>query len=552
MLFYRVVASDYTESRGVTPYRLKFDIPRSLMLDMIRRTPNPHLPLYASTPISLFLLVATPCVAQLLERATVIKDARIITMHGEVIERGDVLIKGGRIHAVGADIELPFADRLTAKTVDASGKTIAPGFVDVWSGLGRAGTSASSDATASAWDAFNGYSSDEFNEAWRNGVTSIHLGPGGKSGIKGLSAVIQLARAESGAIGRLLFKDVALCIDLGSEDTSITRAKTFQDVRKKFRAAVDYRKALEEYEADLKEYVKKLEERKKASVKEEAKTKESSGNKVKTGDDKPAESPKPDPRPDPKPDAGKAIDFDYLFRDQEGVTARGRPPESHPSDEIKPKEGEAKDASKKKEDELKKPTKPKYDPTSEILLRAVDHKLPVRIEAHRSADILNALALTEEYNLDIVLEGATDAYLVAETIADAEIPVVLGQTIRTGLHEANEFRRHTAANFARLREAGVPVSIGTGGDTAGSRFVAANAQAAFAHINEVPTSSTPPWLRTITVDAADRLGAGNRVGRIARGMQADVVIWNGDPDDPSSKVDSVFVAGEQVYPQHRQ
>ena len=53
--------------------------------------------------------------------------ARIVTMNGdEVIENGTVVVEGNRIVAVGADVDVPE----DASTVDASGKTIIPGFVD--------------------------------------------------------------------------------------------------------------------------------------------------------------------------------------------------------------------------------------------------------------------------------------------------------------------------------------------------------------------------------------------------------------------------------------
>ncbi|MBA4300940.1 MAG: amidohydrolase [Cyclobacterium sp.] len=57
-----------------------------------------------------------------------LKKARIVTMKGsEVIENGDILIENNRIKAVGATGTL---DAGNAKVIDASGKTITPGFID--------------------------------------------------------------------------------------------------------------------------------------------------------------------------------------------------------------------------------------------------------------------------------------------------------------------------------------------------------------------------------------------------------------------------------------
>ena len=61
-----------------------------------------------------------------------LKDARLITMRGdEVIEHGDILVKGTRIVALGRSGSLPVPK--DAKVVDLKGKTVSPGYVDVHS-----------------------------------------------------------------------------------------------------------------------------------------------------------------------------------------------------------------------------------------------------------------------------------------------------------------------------------------------------------------------------------------------------------------------------------
>jgi len=63
------------------------------------------------------------------EGSVLLKGARIITMNGEeVIENGDILIENARIKAVGASGSLEVGKGV--QTIDMSGKTITPGFVD--------------------------------------------------------------------------------------------------------------------------------------------------------------------------------------------------------------------------------------------------------------------------------------------------------------------------------------------------------------------------------------------------------------------------------------
>ena len=54
-------------------------------------------------------------------------------------------------------------------------------------------------------------------------------------------------------------------------------------------------------------------------------------------------------------------------------------------------------------------------------------------------------------------------------------------------------------------------------------------------------------LERVTSVAADILGVGGEIGRLRNGMRADFVIWSGDPLDPASQVENVFVGGSEAY-----
>jgi imidazolonepropionase-like amidohydrolase len=483
------------------------------------------------------------------ERPVVIRNARIITMTGEVIENGSIRIKGGVIEAIGASVSAPFL----SKTIDVGGQTITPGLIDAWSSMGHLGASDSAEPTASAWDVFDRYAREDFREALRYGVTAVYVGPHGGPGVCGTGVVVRLMPDEGSAAGQPLAKEAALCVNLGSDQRAIARLKTLSATRKQFRTALDYRQALEDYEEDLKEYVQKIEERaakkKKAG---DAKDKKPEGEDAPPPDKKDEKPEKKDEEPD---DGGGERSGSIADASVEGALTAAKamtpPParagdngddndENPESGEKKPdKNGEKKDD----EEELKKPARPATDRASEVILRAIDHELSVRVSAHRSEDIFNALELADEFNLNIVIEGATDAYLLADALAKADAAVVFGPINRTGLYEANEFRRHNSRCAAALEQAGAAWSIGSGATTPGAaRFVALNAQLAVAR-----AGTKGDWLRRVTVDAASILGVSKRIGRLAPGMIADLVVWNGDPADPSGGVDRVFVGGRVVY-----
>lgn len=485
--------------------------------------------------------------AQLLERATVIRNARVIVEPGRVIENASILIKGEKIEAVGNDVRAPFL----SQAFDASGKTVTAGLIDAWSGLGRLGGSDQADPTSDAWDAFDRYARDDFREALRNGVTTVYIGPKSGPGIGGTGVIVQLAPEGAQAAGELLGRSLALHVNLASNQSAVSRMKSFAEVRKQFRKALDYRQAWEDYEEDLKEYLDKLKERRekkeaKDKPKEEADKKEAGEKKdAKSKEDKPpADKPKPSPEDQNSGiHAGATNGADQTFSGMMGAFKSGDDKKNDkPGDKSDKKEDEKKEGEKKDGDKLTKPAKPAQDRKSEAILRAIDHKLPVRVEAHRSEDILNALALAREFNLDLVLEGATDAYLVADKLVEAKSPVVLGPVLRSGVFENNEYRRHSQRNAAALEKAGVLWTAGSGaGDALSARFAGFNAQLAAA------LGGGALWLETVTTRAAKVLGLGDQLGRVEVGRRADLVIWTGDPGDPASKVERVFVAGKPAY-----
>ncbi len=479
--------------------------------------------------------------AQLLQRSLVLTDARIVTMAGPTLEKGSILVKGGRISEIGAKVDAPFL----ARHLKLAGKTVTPGFIDAWSSLGHTGSVGQSGPTGDVWDSFNRYARDDFRQALQQGVTTIYLAPGGPPGVGGRGVVVQLRPQSGGAAGAVLVEDAALSINIGSGQSPIKRLKTFKKVRADFRKALDYRQSLEDYEEDLKEYIEKLEERSKK--KDEA---GSDGDDQKNGDKKNGEKPAKD-KPSPKPDEDKPDEGDGDALNSGSLWASFQPVKSGKNGDGGGKDkddGNGKDSGDDKksddkddEDEIKKPEKPSPDRTSEVLLRAIDRELTVRIEAHRTSDMLNALDLAEEFNLDIILEGATEAYLMADRLAEAEVPVILGRVTRSGVFVNDEYRRHSASNPAALTKAGVRWTVASGAaDSQAARFVGLNAQVAAGRAGV-------DWMKTVTIDAARILGISRRAGRLARGMAADFVVWSGDPSDPGSIVEQVYIGGKLAY-----
>lgn len=448
------------------------------------------------------LWMATDAAAQLFRRApTAIENARIVIGDGTVIENGTILLQGDRIVAVGANVTVP--DR--AKRIDAQGKTVTPGLIDV---AGAIGSSAfgGSNATHRAIDAFDRYATEQIAEALRHGVTTSYLCARGDRGITGLGTIVRFAGGPDGSFGKPIVEEAALCINLASGEPPLRRLATFDAIRKKFKTAVSYRESKETYAEELEEYEKKLKER----AEKESDADEESNADPKKDDSSSYQKPPNRRRPGP---------------------GRGDPPNQSSDEEYE----------KKKEDELKKPAEPKRNPAADVLLRVIDHDLPVRIVAGNSEDILNAIELAEEFDLILILEAATEADGVARAIADAEADVVL-EYRSAARPVGHETARRLDALLTALARNKVGWVIGSGSNARNAgRFLLPAVQLAGQSDPDLDV------IKLLTSRAAEFLGLDETTGTIAQGRAADLVIWSGDPRDPATRVESVYASGRLVY-----
>jgi imidazolonepropionase-like amidohydrolase len=189
-----------------------------------------------------------------------------------------------------------------------------------------------------------------------------------------------------------------------------------------------------------------------------------------------------------------------------------------------------------------KPTKPRRVPGQEIFVAALKGEIPVRIEAHRVDDILNALRLADEFKLKVILERATEGAQIVNEIAKRNVPVVWGPTLPTGTPRL-ETLNHSPDGAAKLAKAGVRVALTTDGESGlSSRFLLENAAAA------VGFGMNPDdALRAITLTAAEILGVADRVGSLEAGKDANLVVLSASPWDATTKVEQVWVEGRLTY-----
>lgn len=163
-------------------------------------------------------------------------------------------------------------------------------------------------------------------------------------------------------------------------------------------------------------------------------------------------------------------------------------------------------------------------------------EMRVVIGASRAADILAALELAKKEKLRIALLGVEEGWLVAGALAASKVPVIVDPM--HNLPHSFESRNTRADNAALLQRAGVEVAIATRSShqASGLRFVAGTAvRAGFPH---------EAAIRAVTWAPAMIYGLDKQYGSIQAGKIANVVVWSGDPLEPSAFAERVIIRGE--------
>jgi len=177
----------------------------------------------------------------------------------------------------------------------------------------------------------------------------------------------------------------------------------------------------------------------------------------------------------------------------------------------------------------------KLDPCGQILKRVVEGELPVYLYCNTVDEIVAAIRIIDEYELNATLVGTREGDEVANMIAERNIPVIYMPSLL--LSKDKDLKR-----VGKIAGAGVKVAF-----------------ASFAprtNLSDLRTSaiiaakygfSPELALKSLTINTAEILGIAQRLGSIEKGKDADLVILNGDPLELTSRVEMVIINGNIVY-----
>jgi imidazolonepropionase-like amidohydrolase len=394
--------------------------------------------------LALAAAVASPATGQ---GVIAIEGGTVHTMTGPALEAATVLVRDGRIVAVGVDVEIPVG----ARRIDARGQHVTPGFIESGTQIGLVEVNAvagSVDHTLSQTQAVRDQIRAAFNVADAINPASVVIPV---TRIEGVTTAI--SRPQGGLVAG---QGVAIDLDGASLDRMLVRSPVgmWASLGEAGAAAVGGTRAA-------------------SSIR-----------------------------------LREVLDDARAYRQRRGEYDRGATREFAVS---------------------------RLD--LEALQPVLAGDLPLVVEAHRASDIRAALRIARDYELRLVLTGATEAWMVADDIARAGVPVV----IRVLENLPGSFERLGARyeNAALLGQAGVRVVL-TSGDTHNARNLRQEAGNAVAF--GLPHDEA---LRAVTRYAAELWGLTDH-GALEPGRVANVVVWGGDPLELLTPVRHVIIGGREI------
>jgi imidazolonepropionase-like amidohydrolase len=175
----------------------------------------------------------------------------------------------------------------------------------------------------------------------------------------------------------------------------------------------------------------------------------------------------------------------------------------------------------------------------ESVARVLRREIPLRVHAHRADDIMTALRIGREFNLRLVIEHCTEGHLVAERLAAAGVPAVVGPVLIN--RSKVELMGRSLKTAAALADRGVSFAIMTDHPVVPIQYLPISAGLAIRG-----GLSEEQALGAITSGAARVLGLQDRIGSIAPGKDGDVVVLSGHPFYLSTVVKRVYVNGQAI------
>ena len=180
-------------------------------------------------------------------------------------------------------------------------------------------------------------------------------------------------------------------------------------------------------------------------------------------------------------------------------------------------------------------SKPNYNQKYDSLKRVFEG-LKVKIHAHQADDIVTAIKISKEFNLDYTIEHATEGYLIPEFLKEHHVRCILGPTL--GNKSKYELKAKSFKSAKVLFDNDIPFAFMTD-----HPVITLDTTLAQTGLFVKAGLDYLAALKANTINAAKIVGLDNIVGSIKEGKDADIVIYSKDPLSYDSHVLLVMLNG---------
>ncbi|OEH84940.1 amidohydrolase [Desulfuribacillus stibiiarsenatis] len=184
--------------------------------------------------------------------------------------------------------------------------------------------------------------------------------------------------------------------------------------------------------------------------------------------------------------------------------------------------------------------KPDRDLGLDALVKVLKREVPLRAHAHRADDIVTAIRIAEEFNVEITIEHCTEGHKIVDFLKKKNVKVAVGPTLSS--RSKVELQDLGFSTVDILNKEGLQVSILTDHPVIPIQYLPICAALATRE-----GLSEEDALRAITINPAKHLGVDHQVGSLEIGKDADIVIWSGHPFDFRTNVEFTIIDGKIVY-----
>jgi len=175
----------------------------------------------------------------------------------------------------------------------------------------------------------------------------------------------------------------------------------------------------------------------------------------------------------------------------------------------------------------------------EAMIPVIDGKVPLAVSASQADAIHDAVAFADKQHVRIVIMGPKELGKEGPELKSHNIPVILGRVLALPEHHDDAYEAAMALP-AEFYKAGVKFAFGT----FTNQFIRnLPFEAAAAVAFGLPQDEA---LKAVTINPAEIWGVSDKLGSVEKGKWADLLITNGDPLEIQTKIEHVYVKGQEV------